>query len=84
MTMLGSETNRKLRDMGASYLLDALEAQDDDLCMGMSFTERIQVAVDEAHSSFIDAKIEQLKKTRTSSLSKRRHKKARFCRRAQT
>ncbi len=62
MTMLGSETNRKLRDMGASYLLDALEAQDDDLCMGMSFTERIQVAVDEAHSSFIDAKIEQLKK----------------------
>lgn len=60
MTMLGSETNRKLRDMGASCLLSAIEAQDDDMCMGMTFAERLQMAVDEAHSSFVDGKVEQL------------------------
>ena len=34
MTILGSETNRKLRDMGANCLVDAIEAQDDDMCLG--------------------------------------------------
>ena len=46
---LSVETKRKLRDMGASDLLDALEAQDDGVCMGMTCAERVQMAVDEAH-----------------------------------
>lgn len=43
------ETARKLREMGAIELLDALRAQDDSLCMGMTCAERLQAAVDEAH-----------------------------------
>lgn len=60
MTILGSETNRKLRDMGAGCLIDAIESQDDDVCMGLTFVERMQMAVDEAHSTFIEGKVEQL------------------------
>ena len=60
MTTLGSETNRKLRDMGAACLVDAIEAQDDGLCMGMTFVERMQMATDEAHSAFAGRKVEQL------------------------
>lgn len=56
MTILGSESSGKLRDMGASCLIDAVEAQDDDMCMGMTFAERMQMAVDEAHSAFVDGK----------------------------
>ena len=48
---LSVETKRKLRDMGASDLLDALEAQDEGMCMGMTCAERVQMAVDEAHSA---------------------------------
>ena len=33
---LSGETKRKLRDMGASDLLAALEAQDEGMCMGMT------------------------------------------------
>lgn len=58
--ILGSETNRKLRDMGAGCLLCAIEAQDDDLCIGMTFAERLQMAVDEAHSDFVTNKVGQL------------------------
>ena len=32
---LDIESRHKLRDMGASHLLDALEAQDDAVCMGI-------------------------------------------------
>ena len=60
MAELGVETNRKLRDMGAGYLLDALEAQDDELCLGLTFAERMQMAVDEAHSTFVEGKVHQL------------------------
>jgi len=58
--MLGSETNRKLRDMGASHLLAAIEAQNEEICMGMSFAERMQMIVDEAHSEFASEKVEGL------------------------
>lgn len=57
---LTMETRRKLRDMGASDLLDALDAQDDSLCMGMTCSERLQMAVDEAHSAFVTQKIRNL------------------------
>ena len=59
---LSVETKRKLRDMGASDLLDALEAQDEGMCMGMTCAERVQMAVDEAHSSFVTSKVRNLTK----------------------
>ena len=37
------ETKRKLHDMGAIPLLDAIAAQDDDLAIGMSFEQRISL-----------------------------------------
>lgn len=59
---IASETKAKLRDMGAAEMLAALEAQDDELCAGMTFAERLQMATDEAHSAFITAKVENLTK----------------------
>lgn len=56
------ETKRKLRDMGASDLLCAIEAQDDDACMGMTFAERLRAAADDAYSAFVTAKVENLVK----------------------
>src|SRR5699024_1856135 len=45
---------------GATALLDAIEAQDETLVLGMSFEDRIQLVVDEAHSTFTHAKVEGL------------------------
>ena len=60
MSRLDHETKRKLREMGAAALLDAFEAQDDALAMGLSFEERVQTAVDDAHAAFTGQKIEGL------------------------
>jgi DNA replication protein DnaC len=60
MTSINTDTRRKLRDMAAGPLLDALLAQDDTLTLGMSFEQRIQLVVDEAHSAFTHAKVEGL------------------------
>ena len=60
MSALDMETKRKLRDMGATTLLDAIAAQDDDLVMGMNFEHRISLIVDEAYSSFAHSKVEEL------------------------
>ncbi|MDZ7881453.1 MAG: ATP-binding protein [Mycobacterium sp.] len=46
--------------MGATPLLEALEAHDDTLALGMGFGERLRLVVDEAHSSFNHAKIDGL------------------------
>ena len=59
---INAETKRKLRDMGASALLSSLENQDESLCMGLTFEERIQMVVDEAHSSYITDRIGRLTK----------------------
>lgn len=59
---IGQETRRKMRDMGADELLDALLAQDDAVCMGMPFEQRIQMAVDEAHAGYVADKIRNLVK----------------------
>lgn len=59
---LTSETNRKLRDMRTTNLLDAFAAQDESMCMGVTCSERVQMAVDEAHSSFVTQKITNLTK----------------------
>lgn len=58
--IIDNETKRKLRDMGCAELLEALEAQDDMAFMSASFEDRIKVAVDNAHSMFVDGKIKRL------------------------
>ena len=54
---MNAETKRKLRDMGCEELIGAMEAQDETVCMGLTFEERVQMAVDEAHSSFVNVKV---------------------------
>ncbi|PTM85850.1 ATP-binding protein [Dietzia psychralcaliphila] len=63
MSSIDSETKRKLREMGAQSLLEALEAleaQHDDHVVGMSFGERLQLVVDHAHESLNHSKIDEL------------------------
>jgi DNA replication protein DnaC len=60
MSRIDTETKRKLREMGATALLEALEAQDETLVMGLGFEDKIRLAVDEAHSTFTHAKVEGL------------------------
>lgn len=62
MTVLDTETKKKLRDMGAAALLDALTDMDEALTLGMSFEEKIKLAVDDAHTVFTNAKIHGLKR----------------------
>lgn len=45
MSTIDTETRRKLRDMAAGPLLDALLAQDDTLTLGMSFEQRDRKSV---------------------------------------
>ncbi len=60
MSRLDSETKRKLREMGVTSLVDAFEAQDDALTIGVVFEERIKIAVDDAHAAFTHSKVEGL------------------------
>ena len=60
MSRIDTESKRKLREMGAATLVDALQAQDDALTMGMAFEERIKLAVDDAHAAFTHAKVDGL------------------------
>lgn len=60
MSGVDIETKRKLREMGAAPLLEALDAEDQSLVLGMSFEERMRLVVDEAHSAFNHTKVEGL------------------------
>lgn len=60
MSQTDTETKRKLREMGAGTLLEALDSEDESLVLGMSFDDRLRLVVDEAHSSFNHAKVEGL------------------------
>ncbi|MBM7500576.1 hypothetical protein JOD52_001416 [Brachybacterium muris] len=60
MSVIDNDTKRKLREMGATALLDAIDAQDEAHVLGMSFQERLQLIVDEAHSIFNHGKVEGL------------------------
>ena len=60
MTRIDGESKRKLREMGVTSLVDALETQDDTLTLGMPFEERIKLLVDDAHATFTHAKVEGL------------------------
>lgn len=42
MSGIDTETKRKLREMGAVPMLEALEAQDEALVLGMAFEERLR------------------------------------------
>ena len=59
---IGQETRRKMRDMGADGLLEALLAQDDSVCMGMPLKQRMQMAVEKAHAGYVADKIYNLVK----------------------
>lgn len=54
------ETKRKLRDMGASDLLEALCSAGRGDVHGVTCAERVQMAVDEAHSAFVTSKVRNL------------------------
>lgn len=60
MSGIDTETKRKLREMGAAPVLEALESEDESLVLGMSFHDRLRLIVDEAHSTFNHAKVEGL------------------------
>lgn len=57
MSTLDIQTRAKLREMGATDLLAALEAQDEQLVLGLPFGERIRLAVDDAYTGFTTSKI---------------------------
>jgi DNA replication protein DnaC len=59
---IDTQTKTKLREMGAPDLVKALEAQDDSACMGMTFADRLQAAVDDACSQFVTDKVAGLTK----------------------
>ena len=60
MSRLDAETKRKLREMGVTSLVDAIDIPDDALTLGMVFEERIKLAVDDAHAAFTHSKVEGL------------------------
>ncbi|GEP27628.1 hypothetical protein CLE01_22260 [Cryobacterium levicorallinum] len=60
MSRIDIETKRKLREMGVATLLDAFDAQDNTLTLGLAFEEKIKLAVDDAHSAFTQTKVEGL------------------------
>ena len=59
---LTSDTKKKLRLMAATELMNALENQDEHLCVTLTLEQRLDMAVDEAYSAFVATKIENLVK----------------------
>lgn len=57
MSSLDIETKRKMRDMNATEMLQAIEAQNETLSMALIFDERVRLIVDEAHSAFTTSKV---------------------------
>jgi hypothetical protein len=60
MSRLDLETKRKLREMNAGELLEAIDSQDETLSIGMPFDERVRLAVDDTYSTFTHSKVEGL------------------------
>lgn len=48
MSRLDGETKRKLREMNAGELLEAIDTQDEMLSIGLPFEDRVRLAVDDA------------------------------------
>lgn len=59
-TTITDETKRKLRDMQATDILAAIQAQDPVLTTGLSFEQRIELIVDDAYSAFVNTKVKGL------------------------
>ncbi len=57
---LDAETKRKLRQMNAVELIEAIEGQDETLVIGLPFEDRIRLVVDEAYSAFTNTKVHGL------------------------
>ncbi|RFA11695.1 ATP-binding protein [Subtercola boreus] len=57
MSALDAETKRKLREMNASELLEAINTQDETLSISLSFEERVRLVVDDAYSAFTHSKV---------------------------
>ena len=51
MSALDGETKRKLREMNAGELLEAIDTQDETLSISLSFEERVRLVVDDAYST---------------------------------
>jgi len=51
-----AETKRKLRDMNAGEMVEAIDAQDETLSISLPFEDRVRLVVDNAYSSLIHAK----------------------------
>ncbi|OZG63264.1 IstB-like ATP-binding protein [Bifidobacterium eulemuris] len=60
--IIDTETKRKLREMSAQDLLDAFERLDERTIVPLSHAETVRLAVDNAHSVHVDAKIQRLVK----------------------
>ena len=57
MSSLDIETKPKMREMNATEMIQAIEAQDETMSMALSFDERVRLIVDEAHSTFTTSKV---------------------------
>ena len=62
MSRIDIESKRKLREMGVATLVDALDAQDESLTLGMVFEERLKLAIDDAHAAYTHAKVAHRKR----------------------
>ncbi len=54
---LDTETKRKLREMNAGELLEAIDTQDETLSISLPFEDRLRLVVDDAYASFTHAKV---------------------------
>ncbi|TFC33905.1 ATP-binding protein [Cryobacterium sp. MDB1-18-2] len=57
MSRLDGETKRKLREMNAGELLEAIDTQDETLSISLTFEERVRLVVDDAYSTFTHSKV---------------------------
>jgi len=60
MSALDGETKRKLREMNAGELLEAIDTQDETLSISLTFEERVRLVVDDAYSTFMHSKVDGL------------------------
>ena len=57
MSRLDGETKRKLREVNAGELLNAIDTQDETLSISFSFEERVRLVVDDAYPTSTHSKI---------------------------
>jgi DNA replication protein DnaC len=60
VSRLDTETKRKLREMNAGELLEAIDTQDETLSISLSFEVRVRLVVDDAYSTFTHSRVSGL------------------------